>query len=81
MTLQEVGQYCECFVQKEKESFKQQAFMQYQIAEKLIAGLNMTKPKHIPFDKLFPQLIEEPKPLSEEEKKEQQVKIWLAFLG
>ena len=59
LTCKDIGEFCIARQNKEKEDYRQNATILYRIAEKIVSETNMTKPKHLNFNKLFPEFDEE----------------------
>lgn len=80
MTVNDIGNFCLYKQKHEKDILKIASIIQYRCADKLIAGLNLKKPKNLKYEDLFPEFKEEEKPLSEEQKNIIIAQKWREFL-
>lgn len=79
MTVNDIGNFCMSRQKHEKEMYKMLSIIQYRCTDKLIAGLNLKKPKNLKYEELFPE-FEEKEKLTEEQKNILIAEKWREFL-
>lgn len=75
LSVKDIGDFCLCRQKKEKESYKYLSAILYRVSDKIIAGMNLKKPKNLKFDELFPEFKD-----TEEDKEEKIAERWRVFL-
>ena len=75
MTVKDIGNFCLYRQKHEREQNKMLSIIAYRVSEKLIAGLNLKKPKNLKYDDLFPEFD-----LTSTEKEEAIANTWREFL-
>lgn len=78
MTCKDIGNFCLSRQKHEEEMYKMLSIITYRNADKLIAGLNMKKPKNIKYEELFPEFKER---ITLEDKENLIAYKWREFLG
>ena len=77
MTLKDIGEYCESVQKHEMENYKVISTIVYRCTDKLIAGVNLKKPKNLKYEELFPEFHNG---ITEADKEENIANKWRVFL-